>query len=147
MGVTTETRRMKVLLVWALANFAAAAQDFPCLPGLNSYKANTTSYVDCSDNLAVVKHCAEGKFYSGIKQTCSEKSDDHPQINTRMKVLGRPMQLGSLYDARKDIFVPISFWNMETIEKNQHIDDTQQSVNTKVSASNSISDRMSHMNL
>ena len=65
-----------------------------------------------------------------------------------LPVLGRPVYLGSLYDAkRSEILSADSLWSQETIKKKKAPPTKSYSSNTYVFAAQSQFDRMNHMDI
>ncbi|XDV53647.1 hypothetical protein PO909_022095, partial [Leuciscus waleckii] len=61
--------------------------------------------------------------------------------------LGRPFQLGMLYDCRKDALIPgITLWDQEKLQQSLRVR-PQINTNSKVTASDSIQDKSSLLNI
>nr|XP_009669300.1 PREDICTED: uncharacterized protein LOC104141623 [Struthio camelus australis] len=71
------------------------------------------------------------------------KADDTMEIPT----LGRPFQLGMLYDCRKEILIPgISLWDLDTVQKNVDVKPQHKS-EFKIIASDSMEDKTSALGI
>ncbi|XP_067392521.1 uncharacterized protein [Emydura macquarii macquarii] len=70
-----------------------------------------------------------------------------PDDTIEMPALGRPFQLGMLYDCRKDVLIPgITLWDLETLRN--HVDSKPQSrTEFQIIASDTIEDKASALNV
>ena len=106
----------------------------------------------------VLARCPPGHYYKASTQNCNmaianrsrvlmgtHKDDDMVEYTSH--VLGRPVMIGSVYDARKNqIYATTSLWSRETV-KNRSYSSKSFSSDVSFFAAQSTFDRMAHMDI
>merc|ERR1712215_79958 len=103
--------RMALLLQGCLLLLLAICPSF-------SARESPRHYYSCpeGEKLASLVECPLGHVYNTRDQICMRTQGEPEQME--VEVLGRPAQLGSLYDARVSMFFPeASLWSKETVNE------------------------------
>ena len=107
---------------------------------------------------AILTNCPPDHYYKSSTGECHERSlanngkmpeesGDGDAIEYTSQVLGRPVMLGSLFDARRNqIFASTSLWSEDTLEKTKYVSKSYSS-DVSFYAAKSTYERMAHMEI
>jgi len=120
-----------------------------CPPTTTSFSARESPrhYYSCreGEKFASLVECPLGHVYDTKEQICMKTQGEPEQME--VEVLGRPAQLGSLYDARVSMFFPeASFWSKETVNNHTEIQETH-STTWEVGTDQTIKDKHQFMDI
>lgn len=138
------------MLILFLFGLWPLAKAYVCLPGVPSYASSNGPdwFYNCTEgkDVADLVQCPSGDHYDRGVEGCTLSSglrgkerlgpgDSGSHINILEEpVVGQPVFLGDLYDARQDLVLNgFSFWNEETLEKGKRVQ-TKTYSNTKFHA-------------
>jgi len=128
----------------------ANPEQLKCIPGITRFSKRDSSkhFYDCSNSIKpVLTECEDGLVYNMRRQKCVTKEEQKKVLPIDDKALGRNFQLGSLYDARRNMFFPeSSLWSQDTINSNSFQYD-RRNVNLDVSANKRTLDKTDHMDI
>jgi len=121
-----------------------------CTPGITRFSKRDSQkhFYECSENgEPILTECGGDLVYNTRRQKCVTKAEQGKVLPRDEKGLGRNIQLGSLYDARTNIFFPeASFWDKSTIRKSM-VEHDKFDVNLEVTANKRTLDKTNHFDI
>merc|ERR1711892_267763 len=144
----TKDALLHLLLLIAVAKGSVEKLRCPSRVERFSSKLSSGHFYECNaERYPVLMECPSGKLYHMQKQKCLSKEETPKNQAIVEKSMGRSMDLGTLYDAKKSqVYSDASLWSQKTIEKNKFQYDRKE-VNTAFTADKSVHDKTSHFDI
>jgi len=121
-----------------------------CIPGITRFSKRDSQkhFYECSENgHPILSECGADLVYNTKRQKCVTKADQSKVVPLDEKGLGRNIQLGSLYDARTNIFFPeASFWDKNQIRESM-VEHDKFDVNLELTANKRTLDKTNHFDI
>jgi len=144
----TKDALLHLLLLIAVAKGSVEKLRCPSRVERFSSKLSSGHFYECNaERYPVLMECPSGKLYHMQKQKCLSKEETPKNQAIVEKSMGRSMDLGTLYDAKKSqVYSDASLWSQKTIEENKFQYDRKE-VNTAFTADKSVHDKTSHFDI